>query len=218
MCKYSGIKFFTIVAIKKMSPLLARLGLGRSGFGFGKRTAVIIRVTGGNVSALEPGNGYKYHTFTSPGTFTVSGTPNITAEILVVAGGGGGFTGGSGAIVSPEERKRRSERMKGITRPRWIYDKIAASNTGKKASAETRAKLSVIHKGKTCTEEHKRNVSKAKASPHKITFADGREIIVENLMDYARENNHHFSGLYNVKLGYTKRCKNIIKVERVDLT
>jgi hypothetical protein len=36
MCKYSGIKFFTIVAIKKMAPLLARLGLGRSGFGFGK--------------------------------------------------------------------------------------------------------------------------------------------------------------------------------------
>jgi hypothetical protein len=129
-----------------------------------------------------------------------------------------GGDGSSGAIVSPEERKRRSERMKGITRPRWIYDKIAASNRGKTVSAETRAKLSVIHKGKTCTEEHKRNVSKAKASPHKITFADGREIIVENLMDYARENNHHFTGLYNVKLGYTKRCKDIIKVERVDLT
>ena len=129
-----------------------------------------------------------------------------------------GGDGSSGAIFSPEERKRRSERMKGITRPQWIYDKIAASNRGKTASAETRAKLSAIHKGKTCTEEHKRNVSKAKASPHKITFADGREIIVENLMDYAKENNHHFTGLYNVKLGYTKRCKDIIKVECVDLT
>ena len=27
-----------------------------------------ITATGGNVSALAPGNGYKYHTFTSPGT------------------------------------------------------------------------------------------------------------------------------------------------------
>jgi len=51
--------------------------------------------TGGNVSALAPGNGYKYHTFTSPGTFTVtSGTGDI--EYIVVAGGGGGANGGGG--------------------------------------------------------------------------------------------------------------------------
>jgi len=49
--------------------------------------------TGGNVSAISPGNGYIYHTFTSSGTFTVtSGTK--TVEYLIVAGGGGG--GGSG--------------------------------------------------------------------------------------------------------------------------
>lgn len=55
--------------------------------------------TGGNVSALAPGNGYRYHTFTSPGTFTVSGSPG-TLEVLVVAGGGaggGGRAGGGGA-------------------------------------------------------------------------------------------------------------------------
>jgi hypothetical protein len=45
--------------------------------------------TGGNVDALAPGNGYKYHTFTSPGTFTVSGQSKII-EVLMVAGGGGG--------------------------------------------------------------------------------------------------------------------------------
>jgi len=59
--------------------------------------------TGGNVSALAPGNGYKYHTFTSPGTFTVSGqSKNI--ELLVVAGGGGagGYRcsgGGAGGLI-----------------------------------------------------------------------------------------------------------------------
>ena len=89
-----------------MAPLLARLGLGRSGFGFSKRTvsgAAGITATGGNQTpnaGLAPGNGYKYHTFTSPGNFAVSsGSANM--DILLVAGGGGGgagyYTGGGGA-------------------------------------------------------------------------------------------------------------------------
>jgi len=52
--------------------------------------------TGGTIST--PGNGYKYHTFTSSGTFTVSGAPGIV-EVLVVGGGGGtetGYAGGGG--------------------------------------------------------------------------------------------------------------------------
>ena len=54
-------------------------------------------------SGLAPGNGYKYHTFTSPGTFSVSsGTGSI--EIIVVGGGGGGGLchgggGGAGGLV-----------------------------------------------------------------------------------------------------------------------
>ena len=54
-----------------------------------------ISATGGNVSALAPGNGYIYHTFTSPGTFTInSGYDNV--EYIIVAGGGGGANGGGG--------------------------------------------------------------------------------------------------------------------------
>jgi len=46
--------------------------------------------SGGNVAnGLAPGNGYKYHTFTTPGTFTLSG-PSQAVEVLMVAGGGGG--------------------------------------------------------------------------------------------------------------------------------
>jgi hypothetical protein len=127
-----------------------------------------------------------------------------------------GGDGSSGVIVSPEERRKRSERMKGVTRPRWIYDKIAASNTGKKASTETRVKQSVAKKGRKCTEEHKRKVSAAKSSPHKITFVDGREIIVENIMDFAKEIGYHYVGFYNVKSGHRKRHKDIIKVELVE--
>ena len=61
-----------------------------------------ISASGGNVDGLEPGNGYKYHTFTSPGTFTVtSGSGDI--EYLVIGGGGAGgggwyrICGGGGA-------------------------------------------------------------------------------------------------------------------------
>jgi hypothetical protein len=44
-------------------------------------------------SGLAPGNGYIYHTFTGPGTFTASGLPG-TVEVIVVAGGGGGAGSG----------------------------------------------------------------------------------------------------------------------------
>ena len=63
------------------------------------KTVDSFSATGGDVNALAPGNGYVYHTFTTPGpsTFTVS-TP-LTVDILMVGGGGsgGGFGGGGGA-------------------------------------------------------------------------------------------------------------------------
>ena len=49
-----------------------------------------LNATGGTI--LTPGNGYKYHIFTSPGTFTVSSSgKNI--QYIVVGGGGGGGNG-----------------------------------------------------------------------------------------------------------------------------
>jgi hypothetical protein len=60
--------------------------------------------SGGNIAdALEPGNGYVYHTFSTPGTFTCQNQNEI--EILVVGGGGatsqfcGGGGGGGGGVV-----------------------------------------------------------------------------------------------------------------------
>ena len=64
-----------------------------------------IVVTGGNIAdALAPGNGSKYHTFTTPGTLTVENA-GVTVDILVVAGGGSGGTGyyggggGAGGLI-----------------------------------------------------------------------------------------------------------------------
>ena len=59
-----------------------------------------LQASGGDVAdTFAPGNGYAYHTFSQPGSFTVSGgTGNI--EILIVGGGGAGgyrISGGGGA-------------------------------------------------------------------------------------------------------------------------
>jgi hypothetical protein len=55
----------------------------------------VFSATGGTI--ITPGNGYNYHTFTSPGTFTVtSAPPTFNVEYVVVAGGGGGGTGTGG--------------------------------------------------------------------------------------------------------------------------
>jgi hypothetical protein len=56
--------------------------------------------SGGDLAdALAPGNGYKYHTFSSNGNFVVTGSVDI--EVLVVAGGGSAaatnVAGGAGA-------------------------------------------------------------------------------------------------------------------------
>ena len=74
-----------------MAPLFTGLRLG---FGRGAEVGGF-SASGGNVDALAPGNGYIYHTFTSPGTFTVSGSPG-TVEVLVVSGGGSGSPGRGG--------------------------------------------------------------------------------------------------------------------------
>ena len=47
-----------------------------------------LAATGGTF--LEPGNGFKYHVFVSPGNFVVANAPGGSiVDVLIVAGGGG---------------------------------------------------------------------------------------------------------------------------------
>ena len=46
-------------------------------------------------TTVTPGNGYKYHVFTSDDNFVVSGASQ-SCEVLLVGGGGGGGSGGGG--------------------------------------------------------------------------------------------------------------------------
>jgi len=80
-----------------MAPFFTGFTRGIGGGGFGKRAggaAVSFSATGGTIT---PSSGFTIHTFTTPGSFTVSsGTADI--EYLVVGGAGGGAFGyGSGA-------------------------------------------------------------------------------------------------------------------------
>ena len=88
---------------KKESPILSLFGLG-GGIGGGLAGGGGgggISASGATVTAegITPGNGYRYHVFTSPGDFTVnSGEGEV--EYMVLAGGGSagnGHYGGGGA-------------------------------------------------------------------------------------------------------------------------
>ena len=77
-----------------MAPLFTGLARNLGGFGFGKISVSSqpssFSATGGN-QVLTPGNGYKYHTFTTSGSFIVSysaGPGFSEFEVLMVAGGG----------------------------------------------------------------------------------------------------------------------------------
>jgi hypothetical protein len=92
-----------------MAPLFTGLARNLGGYGFGRSAEVPFSASGGNQTpstGLAPGNGYKYHTFTSPGTFTLNsvGGTSSTIEVIVIGGGGGGGSeqgggGGAGALL-----------------------------------------------------------------------------------------------------------------------
>lgn len=91
---------------KKESPFFTGITRGVGGAGFGKPpvssgpNVPSISATGGTIST--PGDGYRYHAFTStgPSSFVVSdaGPGSISMSVLIVGGGGsgGGGWGGSG--------------------------------------------------------------------------------------------------------------------------
>ena len=64
------------------------------------KEAALASASGGNISGLEPGNGYTYHVFTGPGSLDVTGEGFSNVEIVVVGGGGGGGGGNCAPLDS----------------------------------------------------------------------------------------------------------------------
>ena len=80
---------------KKEKPFAGYAGFGGGSSGLAAAGGGSpIEATGGNY-VLEPGDGYKYHTFTASGSFVVGDRGDDGEfEVLVVGGGGGGANGG----------------------------------------------------------------------------------------------------------------------------
>jgi hypothetical protein len=146
-----------------------------------------------------------------------------------------GGDGSSGAIRSEETKEKIRQANLGKKKPREVGEKISKALTGRKLSEEMKAKLRAGHKGRKCTEEHKRKVSEAKkgfkhteeakrlmgvnqrkkAKSHKLTFSDGRELIVDNIMEWCETNPYSSSPVYKVKNKGIPH-KDIVKVELVN--
>tara|TARA_Y100000004_G_C8914806_1_gene412598 strand:+ start:423 stop:1358 length:936 start_codon:yes stop_codon:yes gene_type:complete len=65
-----------------------------------KHITLPFAATGGNQNTAggdAPGNGYKYHVFTSSGSLVCTGSPKNIEFLVVAGGGGGGFSNGGGA-------------------------------------------------------------------------------------------------------------------------
>ena len=88
----------TTGAIKAIIQEISQQSAGRGRYARGGGGAA---ATGGFLNGITPGNGYKYHLFTDPGTFVSSTSLNV--EVLVIGGGGGGGAtgagGGAGGVV-----------------------------------------------------------------------------------------------------------------------
>ncbi len=85
----------------KEKPFFTGITRGIGGFGFGKAAGgggvASLSASGGNkANAVAPGNGYKYHTFSTPGTFTVASESGAIECLIVGGGGAADFCSGGG--------------------------------------------------------------------------------------------------------------------------
>ena len=77
---------------KKEKPIFTGLKFGFGSGGGGAAATPTVQATGGN-AVLTPGNGYKYHYFTTPGSLVVSNAGPGQIDYLIVGGGGSGGNG-----------------------------------------------------------------------------------------------------------------------------
>ena len=112
--------------------------------------------------------------------------------------------------------------------PEWLKERyqnseykqkiIAAMNkpeTKKKMSEASKAKWADPKYRKKITSLRKKQGEKMCKGPYRITFDTGKEITVDNLTVWAKENNYIATNIYQVLIKNRKRHKDIVKVERL---
>lgn len=128
-------------------------------------------------------------------------------------------TSNRGKKVSAETRAKQSAAKKGRKCTEEHKRKVSEAKKGFKHTNEAKQKMSAARKGKQLSPEHVEKISKAiklRALPHKLTFIDGRTLIINNITDWAKENGYRGANLYQVKIGDKGRHKDIVKVELLE--
>lgn len=123
-----------------------------------------------------------------------------------------------GKKVSAETKAKQSAAKKGKTCTEEHKRKVSEAKKGFKHTDEAKQKMSDAKKNKKLSPEHIGKISKSvklRALPHKLTFINGKTLIIDNIADWAKENGYRDTNLYQVKIGDKGRHKDIIKVELV---
>ena len=124
-----------------------------------------------------------------------------------------------GKKVSEETRAKISAIHKGKKCTEEHKRKVSEAKKGFKHTEEAKQKMSTSKRGKSLSPEHVEKISKAiklRAQPHRLTFIDGRTLIIDNITDWSKENGYRSSNLYQVKIGDKGRHKDIVRVELVN--
>lgn len=124
-----------------------------------------------------------------------------------------------GKKASPETRKKQSAARKGRKCTEEHKRKVSEVKKGFKHTKEAKQKMSSAKKGKKLSPKHIEKIKKSgkkKAKPHKLTFMDGKTLIVNNISDWSKEKGYCATNLFQVKTGKKGRHKDIIKVELLD--
>ena len=137
-----------------------------------------------------------------------------------------GGEGASGTVISAATRKRIGDKLRGIKKTEKHKRKISETKKlrshkpmlGRKLSDETKKKLSEANTGKKLTKEHCDNMAKAFALLYKITFTDGRELVITNMKQWCRDNKYHSSTMFSVSKGKRQNYRDIKTVEKLTTT
>jgi len=123
-----------------------------------------------------------------------------------------GGEGASGAIRSQKFKKNLSRINKNKILSEDHKEKLRLANIGEKnpnygkvASQKIKEKMRDSRKG----EKH------PKSNWWKITYENGNEVILCGLSIWAKENGYSAGNIHNLYKGYRKRCKDLIKVEKI---
>jgi len=116
-----------------------------------------------------------------------------------------------------EYYKNNTHHSKGKKAPPERVKNSADARRGIPLSVEHRKLLSEINTGKRLSEEAKQKMRVGhmkKAKPHKLIFSDGRELVVDSIMEWCRNNPYSDSCVYRVKNKGIPH-KDIVKVEPI---